>query len=112
VASQLEQWERILTTLREDDLHALTPGEPEHGHFGPGYPYDGYLWWQDEETPPQPWFSRHTEREADFNWDLNWTLMHLSSSGERRCRDGVYRSPEPVSQRVCWWGRSRPDNSE
>jgi hypothetical protein len=83
-ASRLQYWDHVFTTLREDDLHALTPGEPEHGYTNRAYQFDGYLWWQDDQTPPQPWFSRYTERDADFDWDLNWTVMHLRSLGDDR----------------------------
>jgi hypothetical protein len=33
--------------------------------------WDGYLNWADAKVPPLPHFSRHTNREADFNWPLN-----------------------------------------
>ena len=80
--SLLPWWQWIFATLREDDLQSLTPGEPEHGLITWGYQFDGYLWWQDDRTPAQPWFSRHTQRDADFNWDLHWTIIHLTSLGE------------------------------
>jgi hypothetical protein len=33
--------------------------------------WDGYLNWADSKVPPLPHFSRHTNRETDFNWPLN-----------------------------------------
>jgi hypothetical protein len=33
--------------------------------------WDGYLNWADAKVPPLAHFSRHTNREADFNWPLN-----------------------------------------
>ena len=65
-------------TRRNDELKSLSPGEPEHGKLS--YHYDGYLWWKDDSTPPNPWFSRRSGRVGDFYWTPNRTMIYLSKS--------------------------------
>ena len=78
VRSRMQLFERFCIQLRNDELRTLSPGEPEHGSGS--YHYDGYLWWKDDQTPPHPWFSRHSGRVADFYWTPNRTRIHLSRS--------------------------------
>lgn len=78
VKDRLSLFERFCTTLRNDELTSLEPGEPEHGRMC--YHYDGYLWWKDEKAP-SPWFSLQSNRIGDFHWNVNVTEMHLSLAG-------------------------------
>jgi hypothetical protein len=80
VAERLKLFERFMISLRNDELVSLSPGEPEHGKIS--YQYDGYLFWRDGKTEPLPWFSNHTEREADLYWSVNRAKIHLRQ-GER-----------------------------
>ena len=76
VINRMQLFERFCIQLRNDELRTLSPGEPEHG--AGSYHYDGYLWWKDDQTPPNPWFSKHSGRIADFYWTPNRTEIHLS----------------------------------
>lgn len=80
VKDRLFHFERLCTTLRNDELTSLEPGEPEHGIMC--YHYDGYLWWKDEKAP-LPWFSLQSNRIADFHWTLNQTEINLSLTEEK-----------------------------
>ncbi len=80
VAKRLELFERFMISLRNDELVSMAPGEPEHGKIS--YQYDGYLFWSDGKTEPLPWFSNHTDREADLYWSVNRAKIHLRQ-GER-----------------------------
>jgi hypothetical protein len=80
VKNRLNLWERFMISLRNDELTTLEPGEPEHG--AGSYHYDGYLFWEDEKTKALPWFSRHTDREADLYWSLNRARIHLGQGAE------------------------------
>ncbi len=75
VAKRLGLFERFMISLRNDELVTMAPGEPEHGKIS--YQYDGYLFWEDGETEPLPWFSEHTERAGDLYWTLNRAKIHL-----------------------------------
>ncbi|MDE0506454.1 MAG: transglutaminase-like domain-containing protein [Candidatus Poribacteria bacterium] len=70
---------------RNDELQSLSPGEPEHGKIS--YHYDGYLWWKDDSTPPNPWFSRQSSRVGDFYWTPNRTMIYLSESAHPEVLD-------------------------
>ena len=74
-ASRLGLFDRFMISLRNDELAAPEPGELEHGMCS--YHYDGYLFWEDEETEPLPWFSRHTNRVGDLYWTVNRARIHL-----------------------------------
>ena len=78
VAKRIHLWERFMFNRRNDEPATLGPGEPEHGKGS--YHYDGYLFWQDDRTPPLPWFSRHTDRAADLYWDVDRTQIHLQAA--------------------------------
>ena len=75
VEKRLRLFDRFMISLRNDELASMAPGEPEHGKGS--YHYDGYLFWQDDETEPLPWFSNHTDREGDLYWTVNRVTMHL-----------------------------------
>ena len=75
VAKRLRLFERFMISMRNDELATMAPGEPEHGKGS--YHYDGYLFWQDGETAPLPWFSNHTERPGDLYWTVNRAKIHL-----------------------------------
>ncbi len=77
VRDRVHLFERWAVTLREDDLTTLSPGELEHGMRS--YCFDKYLWWRDAETPELPYFSMHSDREADFYWSVNQTRIHLQA---------------------------------
>jgi hypothetical protein len=94
VAKRIGLWGRFMISLRNDETATLEPGEPEHGQGT--YHYDGYLWWQDEKTPPQPHFSRHTDRAGDFHWDLHRTHMHLQAGGDSLIVDLDTETPNLV----------------
>jgi len=81
VANRIQLWQRFMISLRNDETVTLEPGEPEHGQGA--YHYDGYLFWQDETTPPLPHFSRHTDRVGDLYWDLQRVHLCLQAAGER-----------------------------
>ena len=76
----LRHFERFCITLREDDLTSLSPGEPEHG-WG-SYHFDGYLWWEDAQTPKLVCFTRTTDREADLCWGVNQVAVHLLATDD------------------------------
>jgi len=78
ISSRAQLFEWFCIHLRNDELRTLSLGEPEHG-LG-SYHYDGYLWWKDEDTPPHPWFSKHSGREGDFYWTPNYVGIYLSRS--------------------------------
>ena len=79
VESRIHLWTRFMINRRNDEPATLGPGEPEHG--AGSYHYDGYLFWEDDKTPALPWFSRHTDREADLYWDVDRTRIHLQAGG-------------------------------
>jgi len=72
---RLKLFDRFMIHLRNDELTSLEPGEPEHGVLP--YHYNGYLFWEDDDTPPLPWFSLSTRRAADLYWSVNRTHIHL-----------------------------------
>jgi hypothetical protein len=78
LTSRTELFDFFCINPRNDELQSLSPGEPEHGKIS--YHYDGYLWWKDDSTPPNPWFSRQTSRVGDFYWTPNRTMVYLSKS--------------------------------
>ena len=75
VPERLKLFDRFLISLRNDELRSLEPGESEHGKGS--YHYDGYLFWEDQQTEPLPWFSNHTSRAEDLYWSVNQTYIHL-----------------------------------
>lgn len=79
VAGRILHWERFMFNRRNDETATLGPGEPEHG--AGSYHFDGYLFWEDELTPPLPWFTRHTDRAGDLYWDVDRTRIHLQAAG-------------------------------
>ena len=85
ITSRAQLFERFCIHLRNDELRTLSPGEPEHG-LG-SYHYDGYLWWKDAQTPPHPWFSKHSSREGDFYWTPNHVEIRLSRSNHPEILD-------------------------
>ena len=80
VEKRLALFDRFMISLRNDELMTMGPGEPEHGKIS--YHYDGYLFWQDEETEPLPWFSQNTSRAEDIYWTVNRAVVHLQQSEE------------------------------
>ncbi len=79
VEKRLQLFDRFMITLRNDELSAMDPGEPEHGAVS--YHYDGYLWWRGAQGP-LPWFSRHTTRAADLYWTINRARIHLQEDDQ------------------------------
>jgi hypothetical protein len=77
---RLELLDRFCIVLRNDQMTSLNPGEPEHGAVP--YHYDGYLWWCDADTPSLAAFSLSSDREADFYWTPNRTVIHLQRTPE------------------------------
>jgi hypothetical protein len=75
VDKRLQLFERFMISMRTDELRSLEPGESEHGKGS--YHYDGYLFWEDEQTEALPWFSNHTSRSSDLYWSVNETYIHL-----------------------------------
>jgi hypothetical protein len=75
-------FERFCIHRRNDELSSLEPDELEHG--ATSYHYDEYLWWTDARTPPLPYFSLHSNREADYHWTLNHAAIHLQRTSEPR----------------------------
>ena len=80
-------------TRRNDELRTLSPGEPEHGKAP--YHYDGYLWWKDNNTPPNPWFSRKSNRIGDFYWTPNRTMIYLSRCDDSEVLDVDFTTTAP-----------------
>ena len=80
VGKRLALFDRFMISLRNDELMTMGPGEPEHGKIS--YHYDGYLFWQDQETEPLPWFSQHTNRAEDIYWTVNRAVIHLQQGKE------------------------------
>lgn len=80
VEERLKLFERFMVSMRNDELVTMGPGEPEHG--ATSYHYDRYLFWEDEHTPPLPWFSRHTSRPGDLYWTVNRAVIHLQQGME------------------------------
>ncbi len=78
LTSRTDLFDFFCINPRNDELQSLSPGEPEHGKIS--YHYDGYLWWKDANTPPNPWFSRQSRRIGDFYWTPNRTMIYLSKS--------------------------------
>ena len=85
IEDRLELFERFMIHLRNDELTSLEPGEPEHG--AGSYQYNRFLFWEDDETPPLPWFSRHSCRESDFWWSMNRAHIHLREGEEESQMD-------------------------
>lgn len=75
VEKRLSLFDRFMISLRNDELSTLEPGEPEHGKGS--YHYDGYLFWQDGNTEPLPWFSNYTNRKEDLYWSVNQVKIYL-----------------------------------
>ena len=75
VEQRIHLWERFMMNPRNDEADTLGPGEPENGQGA--YHYDGYLFWEDEQTVPLPWYSRHSDRVGDFEWDVDRVRIHL-----------------------------------
>lgn len=48
------------------------------------WPWDGYVNWYDERTPPKRQYSRFTDRAADLWPDLNLTRLHATRSQDNR----------------------------
>ncbi len=80
VAGRLKLFERFMISLRNDELETMGPGEPEHGKIS--YHFNRYLFWQDPDTAPLPWFSEHTERPGDLYWTPNRAEIHLQQADE------------------------------
>lgn len=80
VAKRLALFERFMISLRNDELETMGPGEPEHGKIS--YHFNRYLFWQDPDTTPLPWFSEHTERPGDLYWTPNRAEVHLQQADE------------------------------
>ena len=80
VAERLRLFERFMISLRNDELETMGPGEPEHGKIS--YHFNRYLFWQDADTAPFPWFSEHTERPGDLYWTPNRAEIHLQQADE------------------------------
>lgn len=80
VEKRIHLWERFMMNPRNDEPVTLGPGEPENGKGA--YHYDGYLHWEDEHTQPLPWYSRHTERVGDYEWDVDSVQIHLQAAGD------------------------------
>jgi transglutaminase-like putative cysteine protease len=80
VAKRIHLWERFMMNPRNDEPATLGPGEPENGQGA--YHYDGYLFWEDDKTVPLPWYSRHTDRLGDFEWDEDRVRIHLQAADE------------------------------
>ena len=77
VEKRIHLWERFMMNPRNDEPSTLGPGEPENGQGA--YHYDGYLFWEDEGTTPLPWYSRHSDRIGDFEWDVDRVRLHLQA---------------------------------
>jgi len=78
---RMKLYDRFCIHFRNDELSSMEPSEPEHGAHC--YHYDEYLWWQDRQTPPPPWFTRISSREGDFHWTLNHAEIHLQYANRR-----------------------------
>ncbi len=89
----LRHFERFCTTLREDDLTTLSPGEPEHGWIS--YHFDGYLWWEDAQTPKLPRFALATDRVADMYWSVNQVEVHLLAGSSAGSLNVLLATPTP-----------------
>ena len=89
VDKRLHLWERFMMNPRNDEPATLGPGEPENGQGA--YHYDGYLFWEDADTTPLPWYSRHSDRIGDFEWDVDRVQIHLQvvDTGLRVDLEGV-----------------------
>ncbi len=90
--SRLALFDRFAVTLRNDELLALEPGEPEHGALS--FSWDGYLWWRDEDRP-LPWFSRQTTRAADLEWTPDGARIHLRETARPGVLEVLLESPMP-----------------
>jgi len=77
VDKRIHLWERFMMNPRNDEPATLGPGESENG-LG-AYHFDGYLHWEDDKTAPLPWYSRHTDRVGDFEWDVDRVRIHLQA---------------------------------
>jgi hypothetical protein len=49
-------------------------------HGSSWWPWDGYINWYDERTPPKRQYSNHTDRKQDMWPDLNRVRVHATSS--------------------------------
>ncbi|HJP33112.1 MAG TPA: transglutaminase-like domain-containing protein [Candidatus Latescibacteria bacterium] len=78
VEQRSQLWERLMVNPRNDEPSTLGPGEPENGQGA--YHFDGYLFWEDEGTVPLPWYSRHSDRVGDFEWDVDRVRIHLQAA--------------------------------
>lgn len=100
VEKRIQLWERLMMNPRNDEPSTLGPGEPENGQ-GP-YHFDGYLFWEDEGTTPLPWYSRHTDRLGDYEWDVDRVRLHLQAGdqGLRIDLEGVCANLDRYEVRV------------
>ena len=78
VPKRIHLWERFMMNPRNDEPATPGPGEPENG-LG-AYHFDGYLFWEDARTVPLPWYSRHSDRLGDFEWDVDRVCIHLQAA--------------------------------
>lgn len=61
--------ESIKIMPRNDYSHSITPEPLQQGSME--WPWDGYINWYDELSPPKPQYSLHTDRECDLWPTLN-----------------------------------------
>ena len=83
--SRIHLWTRFMINRRNDEPATLGPGEPEHG--AGSYPLRRLpVLGGRQDARPAPWFSRHTDREADLYWDVDRTRIHLQAGGGAELR--------------------------